>query len=140
MVATILPALRLLTLGVNRSILTFSEHGHVAYQIQENHECINMVPNILPADPTTPNLKMRSISPNLTFFQDMIMLRIKLTRITNESTLYIVSNILLADPLPLNFGMGSIDQNSTFSEHGHVAYQMKGNHKFSNMEVNILHT
>ena len=50
------------------------------------------------------------------------MLRNKLTRITNESTLYIVSNILLAYPLPLNFGMGSIDQNSTFSEHGHVAY------------------
>ena len=36
---------------------TFSEHGHVAYQIKENHECSNMVPNILPADPypTTPS-------------------------------------------------------------------------------------
>ena len=35
--------------------LTFSEHGHVAYQIKENHECSNMVvnilANILPADP-----------------------------------------------------------------------------------------
>ena len=28
----------------------FSEHGHVAYQIKENHECSNMVANILPAD------------------------------------------------------------------------------------------
>ena len=24
----------------------FVEHGHVAYQIKENHECSNMVPNI----------------------------------------------------------------------------------------------
>ena len=36
-------------------------------------------------------------------------------------------------------GMGSIGQKSTFSEHGHVAYQIKGNHEFSNMEANILH-
>ena len=34
--------------------LTFSEHGHVAYQMKENHECRNMVANILPAD--TPNM------------------------------------------------------------------------------------
>ena len=25
---------------------TISEHGHVAYQIKENHDCSNMVPNI----------------------------------------------------------------------------------------------
>ena len=31
---------------------TFSEHGHVAYEIKGNHECSNMVANILPADPT----------------------------------------------------------------------------------------
>ena len=30
---------------------TFSEHGHVAYQIKQNHECSNMVANILSADP-----------------------------------------------------------------------------------------
>ena len=29
-------------------------------------------------------------------------------------------------------------QNSTFSEHGHVAYKIKGNHKCSNMVANIL--
>ena len=27
--------------------------------------------------------------------------------------------------------MGSIGQNSTFPEHGHVAYQFKGNHEYS---------
>ena len=30
---------------------TFSEQCHVAYQIKENHECSNMVANILQADP-----------------------------------------------------------------------------------------
>ena len=33
---------------------TFSEHGQVAYQIKGNHECRNMVENILPADPNGP--------------------------------------------------------------------------------------
>ena len=30
---------------------TFSEHGHVAYEIKGNHKCNNIVVNILPADP-----------------------------------------------------------------------------------------
>ena len=34
--------------------------------------------------------------------------------------------------------VGSIDPISTFSEHGPVAYQIKGNHKCSNMVANIL--
>ena len=29
---------------------TFSEHGHVAYQIKENHECSNTLADILPTD------------------------------------------------------------------------------------------
>ena len=40
------------TLWVKRS--TFSEQRHVVYQIQGNHECRNMVANILPADPFDP--------------------------------------------------------------------------------------
>ena len=46
---------------------TFSEHGHVAYQIEENHECSNMVANILPADPPPPALGKGSIGQNSTF-------------------------------------------------------------------------
>ena len=34
--------------------------------------------------------------------------------------------------------MGSKCQNSVFLEHGHVAYQIKGNHGCSNMVANIL--
>ena len=32
----------------------FSEHGQVAYKIKGNHECSNMVANILPAAPPPP--------------------------------------------------------------------------------------
>ena len=32
---------------------TVSEYGHVAYEIQENHGCSDMLPNIMPADPPT---------------------------------------------------------------------------------------
>ena len=34
---------------------TFSEHGHVTYQIKENQECTNMVANILLADLLLPS-------------------------------------------------------------------------------------
>ena len=36
-------------------ISTFSEHGHIVYQIKGNHICNNVVANILPADPTHPH-------------------------------------------------------------------------------------
>ena len=45
------PTLGMGSIGQNS---IFSEHGHVACQIKENHECSNTVANILPADPPTP--------------------------------------------------------------------------------------
>ena len=49
-----------------------------------------------------------------------------------------VSNILLPDPpSPLPGPLGSKGQNSTFSEHGHVAYQIKGDHECSDIVANI---
>ena len=36
------------------SKLTFSEHGHVAYQIKGNHNCNNLVANHKPSGPTPP--------------------------------------------------------------------------------------
>ena len=42
------------------------------------------------------------------------------------------------DNAPTLPGMGSKGQNSTFSEHGQVAYQIKGNHKMQqHMVVNV---
>ena len=69
------------TLGRNS---TFSDHGHVAYQIKENQECSNMVANIArrppPPDPGD------GISRSNSTFSDMVMLHIKLKRITNAAT------------------------------------------------------
>ena len=75
------PTLGMWSVGQNS---TSSEHGHVTCQIKENHECSNMVANILPAD------TLRSwewgqlvkVQP----FQNMVMLRIKIKRITHAAT------------------------------------------------------
>ena len=67
----------------------------------------------------------------------MVVLHIKLNGTMKSSNM--VDNILPTDPPPDPRGMGSIGQKSTFSEHGHVAYQIKGNHEFSIMMANILH-
>ena len=56
---------------VKRSNLTFAEHDHVAYQIKGNHECSNMVANILPAAPLSPQ------KVKIQLFQNMVMLHIK---------------------------------------------------------------
>ena len=45
---------------ISRSNSTFSEHGHVAYQIKkENHKCSNSVVNILLSDPSPPTLGVK---------------------------------------------------------------------------------
>ena len=55
----------------------FSEHGHVAYQINGNDACSNMVANIFPI--YTPKiLRVGSKGQNSTFFQNMVTLHIKL--------------------------------------------------------------
>ena len=66
MVANVLLAdpLPYLTLGVKRSKIFFLEHGHVAYQIKGNHECRNIVANILPPPPPQ---GMGSIGQKTTF-------------------------------------------------------------------------
>ena len=53
--------------GVNSLRLNFSEYGHGAYQIKENHECSNMVANILPAYLLPQNPRDGTIGRNSTF-------------------------------------------------------------------------
>ena len=61
------------------------------------------------------------------FFQDMAMLHKKLNGITKCSNM--VPNILPTTPPPPTMPLTpSIGQHSTFSEHGHVSYQIKGQH------------
>ena len=99
---------------------TFSEHGHVAYQIKENHECSNMVPNILLADTLT--LGMGQKGQNLPFSE---LGNIEYQFKGNQKMQQQGSKYLPGDAYPLapTLGMGSEGQKSTFSEHGHVAYQ-----------------
>ena len=106
--------------GVKVQNSTFSEHGHVAYQIKENHECSNMVPNILLADTLT--LGMGQIGQNLPFPEHG---HIEYQFKGNQKMQQQGSKYLPGDACPLapTLGMGSEGQNSTFSEHGHVAYQ-----------------
>ena len=54
--------LRMGSVGQNSPL---SELSHVVYQIKENHECSNMVPNILLTD--SPTLGMGPIGQNLPF-------------------------------------------------------------------------
>ena len=106
--------------GVKVQNSTFSEHGHVAYQIKENHECSNMVPNILLTDTLT--LGMGQIGQNLPFSEHG---HIEYQFKGNQKMQQQGSKYLPGDAYPLapTLGMGSEGQNSTFSEHGHVAYQ-----------------
>ena len=100
---------------------TFSEHGHVAYQIKENHKCSNMEPNILLADTLT--LGMGQIGQNLpSSEQGHIENQFK----GNQKMQQQGSKYLPGDAYPF------------FSVHGHVTYQIKESHKCSYMVANIL--
>ena len=129
---------------------TFSEQGHIAYQIKGSHKCCNMLSNTVPQTPSPHDPRGSDQKVKIHFFQNMVMLHIKLKGITKCSN--IVANILHADPYPLSpprpwvwVNMSNFNphdhrggcQNSTFSEHGHVAYQIKENYKCSNMVENI---
>ena len=123
---------------------TFSEHGHVAYQIKENHEGSNYVAIILPAD-LSQTLGMRSVGQNSTFSEHVnVAYQIN----ENQECSNMVAKILTADwppptpppptPLPQTLGKRSVGQNSTFPEHVNVAYQINEIQECSNMVANIL--
>ena len=83
MVAYILPADPLLPPpdpggGVKMSKLTFSKHGHVAYQLKWNHKCSHMVANISPADPPPQGPGVKRLKLN--FFITFLMLHFKRNR------------------------------------------------------------
>ena len=61
---------------------THSEHGHAAYRIKGNHDCSDMVANILPAapPPPPPTLGVGSIGQITTFSKhDYVSYQIKMT-------------------------------------------------------------
>ena len=77
--------------GQKVKIQLFQNMVMLHIKIKENHKCSNVVANILPADPpppppTPPTLWMGSVGKKSVFFQYMVMLLIKLKRITNAAT------------------------------------------------------
>ena len=121
---------------VKRSNSTFSEHGHVTYQIKGNHECSNMMQLFCPQTPTHTHSPLPRpwgwchYVKNHYFFSEhgYVAYQIKLI---HEYT-NMVANILPTDFPPPSRPCGSRGQNSFFSEHDHVVYQIKGNHVCSN--------
>ena len=75
-----------------------TQHSHFAYQIKENHECSNMVANILPADTTQRHpatLGMGSVGQNSTFSEHgHVAYQIK----ENQECSNMVATILPSDP------------------------------------------
>ena len=145
---------------------SFSENGHVAYQIKEDHEYSSMVANIFPADPYPPD---PGVGINRSEHGHAVY-QIK----GNQEMQQHGSNILTADPPPrplgsksqtnqlfqnnnmLNInlkgitctatwsqifclGMGSIGRNSIFQNVVLLHIKLKGIAKCSNMVANILH-
>ena len=91
--------------------------------------------SLLPATPPPSPGTLGSIGQNLTFFRTWTCC-IKLNGIMNAvtGTKYYARRPPLphhSSSSPPIFGVGLKSLNSAFSEHGHVAYQIKGNHKCS---------
>ena len=79
--------------GVNFSKFIFSEHGHVAYQINGITKCSSMVANALPTDPS-PMPLTRSIDQKSTFSErDNVAYQIK----GNHECSNMVANTLPAE-------------------------------------------
>ena len=79
-------------------------------------------PRIFPPPPP----RRRVNRPKFQLFHNIVMLHIKLKRITNAATCW---QIFFAQtpPPPSDHGFGSIDKNSNCSKH--IAYQNNGNHE-----------
>ena len=80
-----------------------------------------MVANILQSEPPPPEPGGQKVKIKL--FQNTVMLQIKIKE--NQKCSNMVATIL-PTYLPLDLGLGQ-KVKSHFSEHGHVAYQIKGN-------------
>ena len=112
------------SIGQN-STFCLSEHGHVAYQVYENHECSNMVPNILPAD-APPHLGMGLTSQSSCFIeQGLAAYQIK----GNHEKQHHACKYFARRPPSLDPGDGVNRSKFNFFRNGHVEYQIKGNHE-----------
>ena len=102
--------------------VTFSEYGHVAYQIKADDFCSNMVANILPTD--TPSTQGMGSKGQTIYFSESSHVAYQIKADDTGSNM--VANILPTD-IPSTQGVGSKGQTISFSESSHVVYQVKGN-------------
>ena len=117
---------------------TFSEHGHIAYQIKGNHQ-IQQHGSTYSAHRPFPNpetLLLGSKGQNYFFSEHGHgVYQIK----ENQECSNILANILPADPPTITYSPDSGDGvNRFFLEYGHVVYQIKENHECSYILANIL--
>ena len=101
---------------------TFSEYGHVAYQIKADDAGSNMVANILPTD--TPSTQGVGSKGQTIYFSESSHVAYQIK--ADDAGSSMVANILPTDT-PLTQGVGSKGQTISFTESSHVAYQIKGN-------------
>ena len=99
---------------------TFSEYGHVAYQIKADDAGSIMVANILPID--TPSTQGVGSKGQTIFFSESSHVAYQI--IADDAGSTMVANILPLDT-PLTQGEGSKSQTISISESSHVAYQIK---------------
>ena len=119
MVANVLPIYLLLGVGSKRQNSTFSEHGHVAYQIKGNDECINMQAHILSLQ--APSIPM--VGSNVVFFifkEVMLLYQINWHRAPCK-------HILCPNTCHWPLGRGQKIKIFFLKVSCHVAYQIKGN-------------
>ena len=88
---------------------SFSEYGHVAYQINGNEAYINMPANILPL------LTLSATGVGSIFFLNVVMLHIKLKKMKHRTP---------CKQIFLPFTHHGVKR--SFSESRHVVYQIKG--------------
>ena len=98
----------------------FSEHGYVEYQFKGNGAYSSIVANNLPAYHLPLTLRLQPKGQN-SIFRNLVMLHIKLKRITNAAT-YMHTLCTCTHPRPLGWGQWSF-----FSKNSNVAYKIKGN-------------
>ena len=98
---------------------TFSEYGHVAYQIKADDAGSNMVANILPID--TPSTRGWGEKVKTISFSESSHVAYQIKADNAGSNM--VANILPIDS-PSTQGVGSKGQTISFSESSYVAYQI----------------
>ena len=134
------PTLGMGPIGQN---LPFSEHGHIEYQIKENQKTQQQGSKYLPGGrclPPRPDPGDGVSRSKFNFFRtwSCCISKLRESRMQQRGSKYFARRPPPTPTYTPTLSMGSVRKKSVFSVHGHVTYQIKENHKCSNMVANIL--